>query len=102
MRYQLVVQVKPATSEDFGRLVNWEDALAEHLASSADVDGHDLGAGEFNIFIFSENPSATFRTIQAVPQTSLLQLSIVAAYRPIDGEEYVVLWPPDLKGFSIA
>jgi len=44
MRYQLVVQVKPATTGDFGRLVNWEDALFEHLASSAEVDGHDLGA----------------------------------------------------------
>ena len=69
MRYQLVVQIKPAQPDDFDRLVNWENALIEHLAMSAEADGHDLGAGEFNVFIFTDDPSGTFRKIQSLPET---------------------------------
>jgi hypothetical protein len=102
MRYQLVVQIKPASSEDLNRLVNWEEALIEHLATSAEVDGHDLGAGEFNIFIFTDDPSGTFRRIQDLPATRAMSASMVIAYRPVDGEDYVVLWPRDSTRFNIA
>src|SRR5579863_10201843 len=69
MRYQRVVQIKPASADDFHQLVKWEDALAEQFATSAEVDGHDLGAGEFNIFFFTDDPSDTFRRIQGLPET---------------------------------
>ena len=76
MLYQLVVQIKPASSADLNRLVNWEEALIERLATSAEVDGHDLGAGEFNIFLFTDDPSGTFRSIQALPETHRWRLPI--------------------------
>jgi len=102
MRHQLLVQIKPASAEDFHQLVKWEDALAEQLATSAEVDGHDLGAGEFNIFIFTDDPSDTFRRIQSLPETRSLSASMSAAYRLVDGEDYTVLWPRDLTRFNIA
>jgi hypothetical protein len=102
MRYQLVVQIRPANPGDLNRLVNWEDALIEHLATSAEVDGHDLGAGEFNIFLFTDDPSGTLGSIQSLPETTSLSPSIAAAYRPVDGEDYIVLWPPDSTQFNIA
>jgi hypothetical protein len=102
MRYQLVVQIKPASSDDFNRLVDWEDTLIEHLAGSAEVDGHDLGAGEFNVFIFTNDPSDTLRSIQSLPETRPLSASLAAAYRPIDGEDFIILWPRDSKKFDIA
>jgi hypothetical protein len=102
MRYQLVVQIKPATSEDFDRLVEWEIAIMGRLAPSAQVDGHDLGSGEFNIFIFTDDPIGTFRRIQSLPETKPLSASVAAGYRPADGEEYVVLWPRDSTQFNIA
>ena len=102
MRYQLVLQIKPATSDDFNRLVSWEIALTEYLATSAEVDGHDLGAGEFNIFILTDDPSATFRSIQDLTVTRSLMPSMVAAFRPIDDDGYVVLWPNDATKFNIA
>ena len=101
-RYQLVVQIKPAISDDFNRLVSWEDAIIAHLATTAEVDGHDMGAGEFNIFIYTDDPSGTFRRIQGLPETRLLSASMMVAYRPIDGDEYVVLWPRDSARFNIA
>src|SRR5579859_2174723 len=102
MRYQLVVQIRPACSKDFDRLVNWEAALIGHLATSAELDGHDLGTGEFNLFIFTDNPTDTFRKIQGAPETESFSQSITAAYRPVDGEDYVVIWPHGLKRFEIA
>ena len=102
MQYQLVVQIKPASADDFHRLVKWEEALAEQLATSAEVDGHDLGAGEFNIFIFTDHPSDTFRRIQSLPATTSLSATMSAAYRLVDGEDYTVLWPRGLTRFNIA
>jgi hypothetical protein len=102
MQFQLVVQIKPATSDDFNRLVNWENTLIKILATSAEVDGHDLGAGEFNIFIYTDDPSCTFHKIQSLPDTKPLSASMAAAYRPVDGEDYIILWPPDSKRFDIA
>lgn len=102
MQYQLVVQIKPASSDDFNRLVSWEDALIKRLATSAEVDGHDLGGGEFNIFIFTDDPSGTFHKIQGLPETRSLSPLMVAAYRPVDGDDYIVLWPHDSTRFNIA
>jgi len=63
-KYQLVVQFKHVSSDDFGELVDWEQALADHLAASASIDGHDLGAGEFNLFLFTDNATVTFSHIR--------------------------------------
>jgi hypothetical protein len=52
-QYQLVVQVKGVRSGDFDWLVQWESDLATHLPPSVDVDGHDFGSGEFNIFMLT-------------------------------------------------
>jgi hypothetical protein len=93
MRYQLVVSIKPATSADFDLLVNWEDVLISRLVNSADVDGHDLGAGEFHVFILTDNPSGTFQTIQSLPETRQLARSMECSYRTIGGDDYTILWP---------
>jgi hypothetical protein len=102
MQYQLVVQIKPASSDDFDRLVSWENSLIEYLATSAEVDGHDLGAGEFNIFIFTDDPSGAFRKIQGLTETRLLLPLMAAAYRPVDGGDYIVLWPRGSTRFNVA
>jgi hypothetical protein len=58
------------------------------LATSTEVDGHDLGAGEFNIFIFADDPSDTFHRIQGLRETRSLSARMSAAYRLVDGEDY--------------
>lgn len=102
MQYQLSVQIKGVNSEDFNRLVRWENDLATPLAPFADVDGHDFGSGEFNIFIFTNDPIVTFRKVQEFTEVRPLPQAMAAAYRQIDGDEYVVLWPPDPAEFSIS
>ena len=101
-KYQLVVQVNGVGSEDFDWLVQWENDLAMQLPPSVDVDGHDFGSGEFNIFILTSDPTARFRKVQEFVAIRPLPNAMAAAYREIDSDEYIVLWPPHSPGFSIA
>ena len=55
-QYQLVVLVKSVRSEDLNWLVQWENDISTQLGPSVDVDGHDFGSGEFNIFILARRP----------------------------------------------
>jgi len=41
-------------------MIALEEDLIEKLGDSADVDGHDMGSGERNIFIFTSDPVRTF------------------------------------------
>lgn len=70
-----------------------ENRLIEGLGHTAKVDGHDCGSGETNIFIFTSDPSATFWRVRQVLQREGQLQSVRAAYRPVDGEQFTVLWP---------
>lgn len=53
-RNQLIVQLRAETAEEFERCVEVEDALIQAFSQNtfAEVDGHDVGDGRFNIFIY--------------------------------------------------
>jgi hypothetical protein len=101
MKYQIVVQFQSISGEDFDRLVSFEQNLAEAFGNSAMVDGHDFGSGEFNIFVLTDNPNAAFEQVQEVLTKQSRQEQVRVAYRELDGEDYTVLWPPNLKEFSV-
>jgi hypothetical protein len=101
MRFQLVIQFRPTRSLDFDRFVAIEDALISELGDFALVDGHDMGSGEFNIFILTDSPVGTFQRAQLLLQEMKPEGSMNVAYRDVDEEHYVVVWPPNLTAFSI-
>jgi hypothetical protein len=99
MKYQLVLQF---IEMDIDTLLSIEDALIEGLGSTADVDGHDLGSGEANVFIFTSEPQATLQKSREVLQSKgLLPGQFRAASRPVTGESYTTLWPPGESQFHI-
>jgi hypothetical protein len=102
MEYQLVIQFHPTTGLDFDKLVSIEDALIDELGDSASVDGHDIGSGEFNIFIFTDSPSGSFQRVQKLLQRVKPDGAMNVAYRDADGKGYVILWPPNLAEFKVA
>jgi hypothetical protein len=53
-KYQPVLQFDAESQKDYRRLVDFENYLTLHLGDLGDVDGHDFGSGEFNIFIFTD------------------------------------------------
>lgn len=100
MAHQLVIQFNGA---DFDGLIAIEEALIEGLGTSANVDGHDIGSGQSNIFIITTEPMGTFqRARDIISNAGLLPATFKAASRPLGSDVYVALWPPGLANFSIA
>lgn len=93
MNYQLVLQFAGDTLADYDAMIALENQLIEDLGHSAKVDGHDCGSGETNIFIFTSDPSVTFWRVRHTLQREGRLQSVTAAYRPVDGEQFTVLWP---------
>src|SRR6266481_246747 len=65
-------------------------SLPQH--HTADVDGHDVGSGEVNIFIITTDPARTFRQSRMVLERNGRLGAVTAAYRPVDGDDYTVVW----------
>jgi hypothetical protein len=101
-KYQLVLQFPVANIADFDQFVAFEDSLIKYLPASNKVDGHDCGTDEFNIFILTDEPDQTLNAADKIRLSSSTVQRPIAAYRSVRGEDYVVLWPPEYKGFSIS
>jgi hypothetical protein len=93
MDYQLVLQFRGDSLRDLDATVALEDELIEELGDAADVDGHDVGSGETNIFIFTSDPAATFHRARPVLERRQQLQAVTAAYREVEGEQFTVLWP---------
>jgi hypothetical protein len=102
MKYQLVLQWPASSIKDYDTLIEIEDVLTEKLDDGSDVDGHDAGSGETNIFIHTDDPEATFKTVKAVIGTRDFWIDARVAYRELTGNDYTVLWPKDLHEFKVA
>src|SRR5438093_4411286 len=87
------VQFRGDSLDDFDAMVALEEELIEQLGDSADVDGHDVGSGETNIFIFTSDPAATFRRARPVLERRQQLQSVTVAYREGEGEQFTVIWP---------
>ena len=102
MKYQLVLQFPQRWLWSFHSLIRLEDQLIQRLGASADVDGHDCGSGEMNIFIITNDPVRTFREIRPLLSRKIWVRLSAAAYRELQGETYTVIWPEgSLKPFII-
>jgi len=103
MQYQLTLQFTGDSLADYDAMIALEDALTEQLGDSADVDGHDCGSDETNIFIFTPDPAATFQRVRPVLERTRQLEAVTAAYREADGERYTVIWPEDSeREFTLA
>jgi len=101
MKYQVVLQFTAASMDDFDRLVALEDCLIEELDGFATVDGHDFGSGEFNIFILTDDPIESFDKAHRIVANQEIPNAMRSAYRQVEGEDYLILWPSSLKEFKV-
>ena len=65
MTFQLVLQFNSDSLSDYDAMVTLEDELIQELGDAADVDGHDIGSGQTNIFIVTSDPESTFGRAKA-------------------------------------
>jgi hypothetical protein len=98
MRFQLIIQLPGDASADLDTLVALEEELIGRLGPGAQVDGHDLGASQGNIFVLTNSPADTFAHIRPLlAQNGLLGVARVA-YRKLQASEFTVLWPESFPG----
>jgi hypothetical protein len=98
MQYQLILQFRGDTLADYDAMIALEAQLTEEFCDTAEVDGHDCGSGETNIFIFTSDPRATFQRAKPVLEGTGRLQAVTAAYREVDGERYTVIWPEGSGG----
>lgn len=101
MNYQLVIQFPGVTEEDFDLLIEMEDKLEGGLDSTAEVDGHDFGSEEMNIFVYSSKPEECFEQAKGL-LTDMTDIGTMkAAFRHVDSENFSILWPKGLEQFDV-
>jgi hypothetical protein len=101
MRYQLVIQCPASSISDYDAMIGFEEELSK-AAAPDDLDGHDFGSGEMNIFFFTETPEALFERLRPLLKSQDRLASVRVAFRDVSKDEYEVLWPPDLQRFEIS
>jgi hypothetical protein len=102
MKYQLVLQWPESSIKNYNETIVIENELIENLSKGSEVDGHDAGSGEVNIFILTDNPELTFSEAMAILGNSDHWLNARVAYREVSQSHYIILWPEDLTDFRIA
>lgn len=97
MKYQLALQFPGRSGADYESMVALESALSTALGETAEVDGHDVGTDVMNLFIFTNDPAATFEQAKPVLERREQLDWVTAAYREVEGERYTVIWPADWR-----
>jgi len=95
MAYQLVLQFHGASLENFARLGNPEDAVTDLLGPGESFDGLDVGKHGANVFVYTDEPEATFQRIRPTLRDAESVEGFTVAYRQVAAEVFRVLWPRD-------
>jgi hypothetical protein len=101
--YQLVLQAPFSSINDYDRMIAVEELIADKFGGACQVDGHDTGASEMNIFIFTTSPRDLFARLLEVEGVRSFLSDGKAAYRGMkDDDEFIVLYPAAGGRFSVA
>jgi hypothetical protein len=99
---QLVLQFPADAIDDYDAMVELEDLLIETLNDGSDVDGHDFGNGEMNIFVWTDDAERTFATVREILLDHALMRTLAAGYREEHANGYTPLWPAGSQRFEVS
>ena len=89
--YQIVFEFTGDSPKEFERITAFETRMEERLRTGV-VDGHDVGGGVVNLFVFTATPDACVEEVMGAIAPAKLPLA-AAAYRKRGDEDYVRVWP---------
>jgi len=98
---ELVLQLSGNSIQDYDAIVELENCIIAGLENLGDVDGHDMGAGEMNIFIRTDAPKLAFERIKTLAGIKDFMPNIKVAFRDIGGDDFTILYPAGLTHFVI-
>jgi hypothetical protein len=102
MKNQVVIRWLASSLTDYDEMVGIEDLLIDKLSSQSEVDGHDFGSGETNIFLYMTDPFKTLEDLRSILSEHKAWQVARIAYRKMDETKYRMLWPPGDKPFHIS
>ena len=97
---QLVLQFPANDIKDYDALLEIENRIIATLGNVGEVDGHDMGSGEMNIFVHTDFPKLAFERIKSTLGTDS-SFEFKAAYRDIGKDDFTILHPQTLRHFRI-
>ena len=99
--YQLVFQLRGSSQLDFEEMIALEGELRSGIGELGEVDGHDVGQGQMNVFVLTPSPIRCFERVRLLPGFARAMPRLKVAFRPLDGDGYEVLHPPGLSSFTV-
>ena len=97
MKYLLVIQFAVDKNVDLNSLTEIEETIIDSIDPKHEIDGHDFGVNEFNIFIYTNDPhDASSQVKRTIRSKKHKQMKI--AYRLSNGEEYKIIYPENFTG----
>jgi hypothetical protein len=103
MRYLLVIQFPQRFFASHDDLVAFEDRLIASLPKTCAVDGHDIGSGTTNFFVYAAAPLAAHKHFRKYLGTNKVEKNVRVSYREVDGEAFTNLWPfRDPRPFAVS
>jgi hypothetical protein len=103
VRYLLVIQFSDKHFRDLGEITVFEGRLTAALPRTCKVDGHDIGSGATNFFVFTRSPFAAHRSFRKHLGTRALERRVRVAFRAEGKNGYWLnLWPfRDARPFAL-
>lgn len=99
---QLVLQFPAHDMADYDAVIKVEELLIRGLGDRAEVDGHDVGLGAMNVFVWTEDATGTFAMVRELLADHALGSAFEAGYTERDADvDYTPLWPEDLERFDV-
>jgi hypothetical protein len=91
--YQVVLQLPESFFASLDEVIAFEDKLTVSLPATHDVDGHDIGSGTVNFFVYTESPQAVLRNFRKYMGTNRVEKKLRMAFPRTDGDEFENMWP---------
>lgn len=92
MQSQLVLKFRRPALDAAG-VASLEHQLRDTLGDSVEMDGHNEGVRDIDVFIVTPDPASTFRRCKPVLEQMQVLDRVVAAHRYVGGLQFKVIWP---------
>lgn len=92
MQSQLVLKFRRPALDATG-VAGLERQLRDTLGESVEMDGHNDGLRDIDVFIITEDPASTFRRCKPVLEQMQVLDRVVVAHRFVGGLQFKVIWP---------
>ncbi len=63
------------------------------MAKTCEVDGHDVGSGTTNFFVYTDHPLAAHSQFRKYLGTNKVEKNLRVSYRDVNGDAFINLCP---------